>query len=123
MKKILIIDDEKPTLSMARLLLGALGYSVLTAENGASGIALFEKERPGIVLTDIKMPGMDGFAVLERVKAIEPGAQVIVITGHGDMDLAQKALDLKATDFIHKPIEKDALEAALKKAETALPAS
>ena len=117
MQKILIIDDEKPTLSMARLLLGALGYDVLTAENGPAGIELFEKERPEIVLTDIKMPGMDGFAVLERVKAIDPSAQVIVITGHGDVDLAKKAMDFEATDFIHKPIEKEALEAALKRAE------
>lgn len=117
MVKILIIDDEKPTLSMARLLLGALGYDVLTAENGPTGIDLFEKERPEIVLTDIKMPGMDGFTVLEKVKAIDPCAQVIVITGHGDVDLAKKAMDLEATDFIHKPIEKETLEAALKKAE------
>lgn len=117
MKKILIIDDEKPTLSMARLLLGALGYEVHTAENGEAGIALFEKERPAIVLTDIKMPGMDGFSVLKTIKEKEPGIAVIVITGHGDMDLAKKALQLQATDFINKPIEKDALLAALKKAE------
>lgn len=117
MHKILIIDDEKPTLSMARLLLGALGYDVLTAENGPAGIELFEKERPEIVLTDIKMPGMDGFAVLEKVKSIDPSAQVVVITGHGDVDLAKKAMDREATDFIHKPIEKEALEAALKRAE------
>lgn len=122
MIKILIIDDEKPTLSMARLLLGALGYTVLTAENGPAGIDLFEKERPPIVLTDIKMPGMDGFAVLEKIKAIDSSVQVIVITGHGDVDLAQKALDLNATDFIHKPIEKEALETALKKAEARFPA-
>lgn len=121
MIKILIIDDEKPTLSMARLLLGALGYTVLTADNGLAGIKLFEEERPPIVLTDIKMPGMDGFTVLEEIKAIDGNAQVIVITGHGDMDLAQKALDLDATDFIHKPIEKEALETALKKAEARMP--
>ncbi len=117
MTRILIIDDEKPTLAMSRLLLGALGYEVLTAENGPTGIELFQRENPRIVLTDIKMPGMDGFSVLRKIKEIDPGVEVIVITGHGDVDLAKKALDLKASDFIHKPIEKDALEKALKNAE------
>lgn len=120
MTRVLIIDDEKPTLAMSRLLLGALGYTVLTAENGPAGIEIFQQEHPAIVLTDIKMPGMDGFAVLRRIKEIDPGAEVIVITGHGDVDLAKKALDLKASDFIHKPIEKEALETALKSAENRL---
>ncbi len=120
MERILIIDDEKPTLAMSRLFLGALGYSVLTAENGPAGLEIFERERPRIILTDIKMPGMDGFAVLKKIKQTDPRAEVIVITGHGDVDLAKRALDLHASDFIHKPIEKEALEAALKKAEERL---
>jgi anti-anti-sigma factor len=117
MQKILIIDDEKPTLSMFRLLLEAYGYSVLTAENGEQGIDLFRKESPPIVLTDIKMPGMDGIAVLKKIKELSPLAEVIVITGHGDMDLAIKALNLDATDFINKPIQKIELDAALQRAQ------
>jgi anti-anti-sigma factor len=117
MKKILVIDDEKPTLGMFELFLGAYGYKVLTAENGAIGLEIFEKEKPPIVLTDIKMPGMDGLEVLKRIKEIDPSAEVIVITGHGDMDLAVRALRLNATDFINKPIQKKALDDALRRAE------
>ncbi len=117
MEKILIIDDEKPTLSMFRLFLGAYGYTVFIAESGEEGLAVFNREKPPIVFTDIKMPGMDGLAVLSAIKEIRKETQVIVITGHGDMDLAVRALDLDATDFINKPVQRTALDAALKRAE------
>ena len=113
MKQILIIDDEKPTLAMFRLLLGAYGYDVLTAENGQTGIDIFKKEKPSIVFTDIKMPGMDGLAVLKALKTNDPANQGIVITGHGDEALAQQALDLAATTLLHKPIQREALDEAL----------
>ncbi|VBB47677.1 Two component system response regulator modulated with antisigma-factor antagonist domain [uncultured Desulfatiglans sp.] len=118
--KVLVIDDENANLTMFRLFLSAYGYEVLLAENGAGGLALFEKEKPRIVFTDIKMPGIDGFEVLQRIKAADPGTQVIVITGHGDMDLALQALDLDATDFINKPIGRSALDSALDRAEKRL---
>ena len=117
MDTVLVIDDEKPTLVMFRMTLSAYGYSVLTAENGKEGLEVFERERPPLVLTDIKMPGMDGIEVLKRIKEIEPKTEVIVITGHGDMELAIKALNLDATDFINKPIQRDLLEQALKRAK------
>lgn len=118
--RILIIDDERPTLDMLALFLGAYGYDVLCAENGVQGIELFKASRPEIVMTDIKMPGMDGIEVLKRIKSVDPTTEVIVVTGHGDMDLAVQALNLNATDFINKPIQKDALEAALKRARERL---
>ncbi len=117
MEKILVIDDEKPTLTMFRLMLSAYGYEVLTAENGQQGLEIFSRERPSIVLTDIKMPGMNGIEVLKEVKAIDPSAEVIVITGHGDMDLAIQALNLDATDFINKPIQRHLLEQAIQRAQ------
>jgi FixJ family two-component response regulator len=116
-KRILIIDDEQPTLNMFRLLLTAFGYEILTAVNGAEGLATFERERPSVVLTDIKMPVMDGIEVLKRIKELDPHAEVIVITGHGDMDLAIRALNLDATDFINKPVQRVALSQALRRAE------
>ena len=119
-RKVLIIDDEKPTLAMFELFLEAYGFEVLTAEKGEEGIEVFKAEHPSIVFTDIKMPGIDGFEVLKRIKALSPGAVVIVITGHGDKELAKRALDLEATDFIHKPVQKEALDAALEKAERVL---
>ncbi len=120
MYSILLIDDERPTLDMLSLFLSAYGYTPLTAENGEKGIALFKESRPEIVMTDIKMPGMDGIEVLKQIKAIDPSTEVIVVTGHGDMDLAIQALNLSATDFINKPVQKESLEAALRRAEERL---
>lgn len=115
--KILVIDDERPTLSMFRLFLEAYGYEVFTAENGPDGLALHRDHAIPLILTDIRMPGMDGMEVLRRIKEESPSTEVIVITGHGDMDLALKALSLGATDFINKPIRQNNMDAALKRAE------
>ncbi|HKK32113.1 MAG TPA: response regulator [Desulfomicrobiaceae bacterium] len=117
MEKILVIDDEQPTLKMFSLFLDAFGYDVVTAESGEQGLDAFRTHRPGIVLTDIKMPGMDGIEVLRRIKAMDPGTEVIVITGHGDMELAMKALHLDAADFINKPLGRKALEDGLRRAK------
>jgi anti-anti-sigma factor len=122
MRRILVIDDEKPTLSMFSLYLEAYGFEPLTAENGEKGLEIFREHHPSIVLTDIKMPGMDGLAVLKKIKEESPDTEVIVITGHGDIDLALKALNLNATDFIDKPIRQEALESALRRAEERLEA-
>ncbi|AMK12605.1 MAG: response regulator [Pseudodesulfovibrio sp.] len=115
-EKVLVIDDERPTLKMFTLLLSAYGYQVLTAENGREGVETFLRESPGLVLTDIKMPIMDGIEALKAIKKLNPNTEVIVITGHGDMDLAIQALNLDATDFINKPLKREALEKALTRA-------
>ncbi len=120
MKKILVIDDETSTLSMSKLLLGVYGYTVFTAENEATGLEIFKQEKPPIVMTDIKMPGADGFSVLQKIKAIDSRTEVIVITGHGDKDLAKRAFALNASAFLHKPLQIAELEAALKDAEEKL---
>ena len=103
MKRILIIDDEITTLQMMKFFLGACGYEVLTAENADSGLEIFEKELPPIVLTDIKMPGRDVFSVLKTIKAMRPETEVMVVTGHGDKALRKKAFDLDAAEFFSKP--------------------
>ena len=113
---VLVIDDESATLTMFRLFLGAYGYRVLTADSGEQGLDLVRKHRPGIVFSDLKMPGMDGFEILRQVTRDAPGTAVIVITGHGDMDHVIRALNLGAVDFINKPIGRGALEAALGRA-------
>jgi len=115
--QILVIDDERPTLAMFELLLEAMGYQPVAAESGEKGLEAFEKGDFPIVITDIKMPGIDGMEVLSRIKAKKPATEVIVITGHGDVELALAALNLKATDFIDKPIAQEALANALTRAE------
>jgi len=118
--KILVIDDERPTLAMFKLFLTAYGYEVFTAESGDQGLAIFASQGPDIVFTDIRMPGMDGIAVLRKIRESGSPCQVIIITGHGDMELAMAALDLAASDFINKPMGRAALNAALDRAEKRL---
>jgi PAS domain S-box-containing protein len=120
MTRILVIDDEIDTLRVLSLSLRSDGYQVLCAASGEEGVELFRAQRPEIVLTDIKMPGMDGIAALQAVKRIDPGAEVIIVTGHGDIDNAIEALKHGASDFLNKPVRGDLLGLALKRAEEKL---
>ena len=115
-KKILLVDDEEGIRKVLSIYLTDIGYQVLSAENGEEALKLFKKIQPQIVLTDIKMPGMDGIELLKKIKEKSPDTEVIMITGHGDMELAIQSLKFDATDFITKPINDEALEIALKRA-------
>jgi signal transduction histidine kinase len=115
--KILVIDDERPILEVLEISLSSEGYDVITAENGEEGLELFEKQGPKLILTDIRMPGMDGIEVLKRIKASDNEAEVIVITGHGDIDSAISALQHGASDFINKPIRDEVLLLSLERAK------
>jgi len=117
MKKLLVIDDEASTRDLLKLSLEMEGYTVFVAEDGPKGLEIFARENPSVVLTDIKMPGMDGIEVLRRIKEQSPDAEVIVITGHGEMNLAIEALKLEASDFISKPVSDESLNVALRRAE------
>ena len=117
MTKLLLIDDEESIIRVLSISLQSDGYEVLTAYNGESGLRLYDEESPDIVLTDIKMPGIDGIEVLRRIKEINPDSEVIVITGHGDMDIAIEALQHGASDFINKPVRQDALTVSLERAQ------
>ena len=117
MTRILLIDDEPDILRVLSRSLATDGYAVACARSGAEGIAAFEAERADIVVTDIKMPGMDGIEVLKHIKARDPDSEVVIITGHGDIDSAVEALQFGASDFINKPVRDEALSIALKRAE------
>ena len=116
MSKLLVIDDERPILDILEMSLAGEGYEVMTAENGQQGLKIFEEFGPKLVLTDIKMPGIDGIEVLKRIKAIDKEAEIIVITGHGDIENAIEALKHGASDFINKPVRDEALAIALGRA-------
>jgi len=116
-ESILLVDDEEDIRDVLEISLSDSGYKVLTAENGDEALRIFKETNPPIVLTDIKMPVMDGIELLKKIKQENPETEVIMITGHGDMDLAIDSLKNEATDFITKPINVDALEIALKKVE------
>jgi two-component system, NtrC family, sensor kinase len=114
--KVLLIDDEKDIRDIMAITLKDAGYSVICAPDGHTGLMLATREEPQIVITDIKMPGLTGLEVLEKIKKIKPETEVIVTTGFGDIKKAVKALQLDASDFISKPIDDAALHMALKRA-------
>ncbi len=116
-QKILLVDDEEGIRKVLAISLSDSGYQVFTAKSGEEALHIFKEQDPPIVLTDIKMPGMDGIELLQKMKEENPDAEVIMITGHGDMELAIQSLKHEATDFITKPINDDALEIALKRAK------
>jgi signal transduction histidine kinase/FixJ family two-component response regulator len=115
-EKVLIADDEEDIRDLLGLLIEDLGFEVIKAGDGNSALSLFQGARPSILLTDIKMPGMDGIQLLKRVKTEDPDAEVIMISGHGDMGLAIESLKYEAADFITKPIDDVLLTHALQKA-------
>lgn len=117
MTKILLIDDEPDLLRVVARSLKTDGHEVATALDGKEGLAAFEGQPVPILITDIKMPGMNGIEVLKRVKERAPDTEVIIITGHGDVDSAVEALHFGASDFITKPFRSETLAIALKRAE------
>ncbi|MBZ4684748.1 MAG: Multi-sensor signal transduction histidine kinase [Desulfomicrobiaceae bacterium] len=112
---VLIVDDEPHIRELLALLLEDLGFIARTAQNGDHALQVFHEKPSSIVLTDIKMPGKDGIALLREIKAHSPETEVIMISGHGDMDLAIQSLKFEAADFITKPIDEDLLTIALRK--------
>lgn len=113
---ILLIDDEEDIREVMAVTLTDAGHTVRTAADGAAGIRLCSEAPPQIVITDIRMPGMDGLQILEHVKAQHTDIEVIVATAYGEMDLAIRALQLDASDFITKPISSENLFLALQRA-------
>ncbi len=113
---IVLIDDEADIREITSITLADAGYRVDTAADGEAGLALCRKSWPQIVVTDIRMPKMDGIEVLSALKKERPEVEVIVVTAFGEMDVAIQALRLDASDFITKPIGNDALHLALDRA-------
>ncbi|MCF8112240.1 MAG: response regulator [Desulfotignum sp.] len=113
---ILLVDDEPGIRNVLDITLTHAGFKVWPASNGDQGWDLFRENHPDIVITDIKMPGIDGIDLLKQIKEISPDTEVIMITGHGDMDLAVKSLQYEAADFITKPIDSAEIETAVQKA-------
>jgi len=116
LKPVLVIDDEPDIRNMIKLFLEEDGYEVVTAEDGVAGMNLFTEILPHVVVTDIRMPVMDGTEVLKQIKKSHPDTEVIVITAHGEMKLAIQALQNNASDFIQKPFGYDVLSVAVKRA-------
>jgi two-component system nitrogen regulation response regulator NtrX len=107
--RILVIDDEAGIRDSMRRTLEYQGYQFVGAATGQEGLALIERDPPDLVFLDIKMPGMDGLEVLERIKASHPGVSVVMVSGHGTAQNAFEARDKGASGFIEKPFSEPAL--------------
>lgn len=113
--KLLLIDDEDVIHKSVGGFLSKLGYEVLKAIDGEEGLKIFRSEPIDIVISDIKMPGMDGLALLNAIVQEDKQAEVILMTGHGDLDMAVDALRNGAFDFFKKPVVLDELLACLQR--------
>lgn len=116
LKKVLVIDDEENILTTLKGGLEDEKYVVEVAKSGTVGLQKLKRFNPDIVLLDIWMPGDDGIAVLERIKKSEPGISVIMMSGHGTVETAVKAIKRGAFDFLEKPIDFDKLLVTLEHA-------
>jgi signal transduction histidine kinase len=107
--KILIIDDEEVVLDSCTQILAGGDYEIHTAENGLLGISLIEELQPDLAFVDLKMPGISGFEVLERIQELDPTIVTIVITGYATISSAVEAMQRGAFDFLPKPFTPDEL--------------
>ena len=105
MSRILVIDDEKSIRNTLKEILTYEGFEVVEAQDGMEGLKFVEKEKFDIILSDIKMPKMDGIEVLEKLQELSPETPVVMISGHGNIDTAVEAIRKGAFDYISKPLD------------------
>ncbi len=114
--KILLADDDSSFLQVMLFNLTELGYQVDTAEDGVIALTKFKKHKYPLVITDVRMPRMDGLALLNEIKILSPETLVIVVTAFGEVDVAVNAMKAGAFDFIPKPCNRDHFRITVKKA-------
>ena len=115
MEKILLIDDEESILQSLKIFLAAMNYKVATASNGSEGVQYVHNEHPDLVITDLKMPDLDGLEVLQQIKKIDSNIPCIIMTAYEDIDSTIKAMQLGAYDYIEKPIDTPRFKALIKR--------
>jgi len=116
MAKILIVDDEESIGGALQQVFEYEGHQVQVARNGPDGLSMAERVPPDVIFLDVKMPGMDGLEVLDRVRSEDPQALVVMISGHGTIDTAVEATRKGAYDFLEKPLDTDRLLVTLRNA-------
>jgi len=116
MPSILVIEDKESMQQMLTDTLESEGYEVDAASDGQTGIGKARNKRYDVILTDLKLPNMDGLGVLSEVKEIDPEASVILMTAYGTIETAVQAMRLGAYDFLTKPFDTDHLSMLIKRA-------
>src|SRR5215203_3273725 len=114
--RILVVDDEAEIRKSLRMILEYEGYDVVEASSGGEGLALAEREAPDLVFLDVKMPGMDGLDVLQRLQASRESMPVVVISGHATKEEVANSIKRGAIDFIEKPLGSDRILVTVKNA-------
>src|SRR5580700_92322 len=115
-KQVLIVDDEPNLRKILSAQLTRDGYDVMTAEDGEQGLTLLREHHIDLVITDLKMPKVDGMTLLRRALELEPELPIVLITAHGTIDTAVEALKSGAFDFVTKPFDKDEVRQIVAKA-------
>jgi two-component system, NtrC family, response regulator len=113
--RVIVIDDEVNAATALETLLREDGYEVARAHDARSGLALLEQMDADVVLTDLRMPGMDGLELLARIKEMRPQTMVLLMTAYGTVKTAVKAMKMGAEDYLGKPIDVEELEVVLQK--------
>src|SRR5689334_23160832 len=115
-KQILVVDDEPNLRRVLSAQLDRDGYDVHTAEDGAQGLAILEEHHIDLVITDLRMPKVDGMELLRRALALDPELPVVMITAHGTVDNAVEALKTGAFDYVTKPFDQVEVRTIVRKA-------
>jgi DNA-binding NtrC family response regulator len=108
-EKILIIDDEEIVRDSCIHILAKGNYKIVTAQNGEEGLEILESFKPDLALVDLKMPGLSGYEVLDRIHEYDPTIVTIVITGFATVDAAVESMKKGTYDFLPKPFKPDEL--------------
>ena len=116
METILIVDDEKNYLVILEALLAPEGYEIITEDNALNALRLVRETDLDLVITDVKMPGIDGMELLEEAKEKNPELPVIIMTAYGTIEMAVEAMKKRAYDYITKPFRNEELKLTIKKA-------
>ena len=115
MSRILVVDDEPALRNTLATHLSDLRYEVLAVESGTAALNRLGSFEPDIVLTDVRMPGIDGFELLAQVKKLKPSTDVVIFTGHGDVGGAIEAIKHGASDYLVKPLDLDEAEGVIRR--------
>ena len=115
MRTLLVVDDEIDVCDFVKNFFEERGFKVFTALNGTEGVSVVERERPDLILLDIKMKGMDGLATLRQIREIQPDARVIMVSALEDQDKIEEAARGGAINYITKPLVLDQLEETVAK--------
>jgi len=108
--KVLVVDDEKLIRWSLSQMLADVGHEVIEAEDGLTALDLVAEESPDVVLLDLRLPGLDGMAVLREIRDKFPGCAVVIISAYGTPEVRTEALELGAVEFVRKPFQAEEIE-------------